>query len=50
MQEIKKPRKPVIYSYVIVLAVLLLFNFLIMPRAAEWRIREVGYETFMEMT
>lgn len=50
MQEIKKPRKPLIYYYVIVLAVLLLFNFLIMPWAAERRIREVGYETFMEMT
>ena len=50
MQEIKKPRKPLIYYYVIVLAVLLLFNFLIMPWAAERRVREVGYETFMEMT
>lgn len=50
MQEINKPRKPLIYYYVIVLAVLLLFNFLIMPWAAERRIREVGYETFMEMT
>lgn len=50
MQEIKKPRKPLIYYYMIVLAVLLLFNFLIMPWAAERRIREVGYETFMEMT
>ena len=45
MQEIKKPRKPLIYYYVIVLAVLLLFNFLIMPWAAERRIREGGYET-----
>ena len=50
MQEIKKPRKPLIYYYVIVLAVLLLFNFLIMPWAAERRVQEVGYETFMEMT
>ena len=50
MQEIKKPRKPLIYYYVIVLAVLLLFNFLIMPWAADRRVQEVGYETFMEMT
>ena len=34
----------------IVLLILLLFNFLFMPWAAERRIREVGYETFMEMT
>ena len=39
-----------IYYYVIVLLILLLFNFLFMPWAAERRIREVGYETFMEMT
>ena len=50
MQEVKKPRKPLIYYYVIVLLVLLLFNFLFMPWAAQRRIREVGYETFMEMT
>ena len=50
MQEVKKPRKPLIYYYVIVLLVLLLFNFLFMPWAAERRIKEVGYETFMDMT
>ena len=50
MQEVKKPRKPLIYYYAIVLAVLLLFNFLFMPWAAERRIKEVGYETFMDMT
>ena len=50
MQEVKKPRKPLIYYYVIVLLILLLFNFLFMPWAAERRIKEVGYETFMNMT
>ena len=50
MQEVKKPRKPLIYYYVIVLLILLLFNFLLMPWAAERRIKEVGYETFMDMT
>ena len=50
MQEVKKPKKPLIYYYVIVLAVLFLFNFLFMPWAAERRVREVGYDTFMEMT
>ena len=50
MQEVKKPRKPLIYYYVIVLLILLLFNFLFMPWAAERRIKEVGYETFMDMT
>ena len=50
MQEVKKPKKPLIYYYVIVLAILLLFNFLFMPWAAERRVKEVGYETFMDMT
>ncbi len=50
MQEVKKPRKPLIYYYAIVLAVLLLFNFLLMPWAAERQVQEVGYEKFIEMT
>ena len=50
MQEVKKPKKPLIYYYVIVLAVLLIFNFLFMPWAAERRVTEVGYDKFIEMT
>lgn len=50
MHEVKKPKKPLIYYYLIVLAILILFNFLVMPSIAERRVREVGYETFMEMT
>ena len=50
MQEVKKPRKPLISYYIIVLAVLLLFNFIFMPWAAERQVQEVGYDTFMEMT
>lgn len=50
MQEVKKPKKPLIYYYAIVLAVLLLFNFLLMPWAAERQVQEVGYDTFIEMT
>lgn len=50
MQEVKKPRKPLISYYIIVLAVLLLFNFIFMPWAAERQVQEVGYDTFMKMT
>ena len=50
MQEVKKPRKPLIYYYIIVLAVLLIFNFLFMPWAAGRRVTEVGYDRFIEMT
>ena len=50
MQEVKKPRKPLIYYYVIILIILLLFNFLLMPWMAERRVQEVGYDEFIEMT
>lgn len=50
MHEVKKPKKPLIYYYVIVLVILLVFNFLLMPWAAERQVQEVGYDTFMEMT
>lgn len=50
MNEVKTPKKPLIYYYGIVLLVLILFNFLAMPWLAQRRIREVDYGTFMEMT
>ena len=50
MKKVKKPKKPLIYYYVIVLVVLMIFNFLLMPWAAERRITEVGYDRFIEMT
>ena len=49
MQEVKKPKKPLIFYYVIVLLVLLLFNFLAMPWLAQRQIQEVDYGTFMDM-
>lgn len=50
MNEVKRPKKPLIYYYVIVLMVLLLFNFLATPWLASRRIQEVDYSTFIEMT
>lgn len=49
MNEVKRPKKPLIYYYVIVLLVLLLFNFLAMPWLAGRQIQEVDYSTFIEM-
>ena len=49
MNEVKKPKRPLIYYYVIVLLVLLVFNFLCMPLMAERRIQEVDYNTFVSM-
>ena len=50
MQEIKKPKKPIYYYYGIVMLALLLFNFLLMPWAAQRSVKEVGYNKFMDMT
>ena len=50
MHEVKKPKKPLIYYYGIVMAVMVLFNFLAMPWLAQRSIKEVDYGTFMEMT
>ncbi len=50
MQEIKKPKKPIYYYYGIVMLALLLFNFLLMPWAAQHSVEEVGYNQFMDMT
>ncbi|MGN0567872.1 MAG: ATP-dependent zinc metalloprotease FtsH [Acutalibacteraceae bacterium] len=50
MNEVKKPKKPLIFYYGIVIAVLLLFNLLAMPKIMERRIEEVDYGTFMTMT
>ena len=50
MHEVKKPKKPLIFYYAIVLAALLLFNLLAMPLINEHRVEEVDYGTFMGMT
>ena len=50
MQEVKKPKKPLIFYYVVAMLVLLLFNFLAMPWLAQRRIQEVDYGTFMSMS
>ena len=50
MNEVKKPRKPLIFYYGIVLLIMLLFNLIAMPRMLERQITEVDYGTFMSMT
>lgn len=50
MNEVKTPKKPLIYYYGIVLVVLMLFNFLAVPWLAQRQIKEVDYGTFMSMT
>ena len=50
MNEIKNPRKPLMYYYVIVLLVVFLFNALVMPMISNNRIVEATYDEFMTMT
>ncbi len=50
MNEVKKPKKPLIYYYLIVALILILFNSLIMPKILAGRIKKVDYNTFIDMT
>ena len=50
MNEIKTPKKPLLYYYMVALLVLLLFNLLAMPWLEEHQIRDVDYNTFVSMT
>ena len=50
MNEVKSPKKPLIFYYCLVMIVLMLFNFLAMPYLSQWQVREVDYSTFMNMT
>ena len=50
MNEVKQPKKPLIYYYVIAMALVVLFNLLVMPSLMEMRVEQVDYGTFMSMT
>ncbi len=49
MKEVKSPKKPLIFYYLIVLGVILLFNILVMPLLSQSQIQEVDYGTFVKM-
>ena len=49
MKEVKSPKKPLIYYYVIVLLILSLFNMLVSPLLMKHQVQEVDYGVFMEM-
>ena len=50
MNEVKRPKKPLIFYYTLVMVALALFNFLLVPWIAEQQIIEVDYGTFITMT
>ncbi len=49
MNEVKSPKKPLVYYYTIALILLLVFNFVAMPWISEHQIKEVDYNTFINM-
>lgn len=50
MNEVKKPRKPLLFYYGIVLLVILFINLFLTPSLQQMRIKEVDYGTFITMT
>ena len=50
MNEVKTPKKPLLYYYLIAMLLLMLFNFLAVPWLSEHRIQDVDYNTFVTMT
>ena len=49
MEEIKSPKKPLIYYYIAVLLVIFLFNMLLSPMLQRGQVIEVDYGRFMNM-
>ena len=47
MKEIKSPKKPLIFYYLVALAVILVLNFFVMPWFYQKSIKEVDYGTFL---
>ena len=50
MKEVKTPRKPFIFYYIVVLLILMLINMFVMPTIREASIKKVDYNEFMNMT
>lgn len=49
MKQVQKPKKPMIFYYVIALIVILLLNLLLFPRLLEPKVTEVDYGKFLQM-
>ncbi|MBQ2750671.1 MAG: ATP-dependent zinc metalloprotease FtsH [Clostridia bacterium] len=50
MNEVKSPRRPLMWFYGITLAIIILFNLVFRPMVTEAQIKTVDYGTFMTMT
>ena len=50
MNEVKSPKKPLLYYYFVAMLLVVLFNFIAMPWISEHQIKDVDYNTFVTMT
>ena len=50
MKEVKPPKKPLIFYYAVAMLAVILLNSLAVPWLAQHQIRDVDYNTFVEMT
>ena len=50
MNEVKSPKKPLLYYYFVVMLLVMLFNFIAMPWISEHQIKDIDYNTFVTMT
>ena len=50
MNEVKSPKKPLLYYYFVAMMLVMLFNFIAMPWISEHQIKDVDYNTFVTMT
>ena len=50
MNEVKTPKKPLAFYYMVVMLILLLFNFIALPQLVARSVKEVDYGKFMTMT
>ena len=50
MNEVRSPKKPLIFYYILAMLLVMLFNFIAMPWLSQYQVKEVDYNTFVTMT
>ncbi len=50
MNEVRSPKKPLIFYYIVAMLLVMMFNFIAMPWLSQYQIKEVDYNTFVTMT
>ena len=50
MNEVRSPKKPLIFYYIVAMLLVMLFNFIAIPWLSQYQVKEVDYNTFVTMT